>query len=128
MEPQTDPASPDDAVAQATGLVASYQSGGLSRRQFGKGLMALGFGWAAASAILTACGGDDSDEPAAGGDDTTDGDGTTGGDGLGGTGCSESLPPPPHVVRTSTSGNEKPRTHLLPAFIFIFILPVSALF
>jgi ABC-type transport system substrate-binding protein len=58
--------NPDDAVAQASALVASYQGGRVNRRQFGKGLLALGFGATAASAILTACGGDDDGDDGAG--------------------------------------------------------------
>jgi peptide/nickel transport system substrate-binding protein len=47
-------------VNGATNLVASYQTGTISRRQFGKGLLALGLSTGAASAILAACGGSDS--------------------------------------------------------------------
>ena len=50
-----------DAVAEATELVRSYRGGSMSRRDFGKRLLGLGFGVSAASAILAACGGDDSD-------------------------------------------------------------------
>ncbi|MEY2957728.1 MAG: hypothetical protein RLZZ01_296 [Actinomycetota bacterium] len=51
---------PADELGQAAEMISSYQQGKISRRQFGLGLIGLGFGAAAASAILTACGGDSS--------------------------------------------------------------------
>ena len=60
----------DPVVNGATNLVANYQSGRISRRQFGKGLLALGLSTGAASAILAACGGSDSGTSDAG--ETTD--------------------------------------------------------
>ena len=67
MTPQDRPA---DELGQATEMIASYQQGKISRRQFGIGLIGLGFGATAASAILTACGGSESS--------STDPAGTTG--------------------------------------------------
>ena len=52
-------ANHDNVVNGATSLVASYQTGKISRRQFGKGLLGLGLSAGAASAILAACGGSD---------------------------------------------------------------------
>ena len=53
---------------EAGELVDKYMRGGISRRQFAKGLFGLGIGMGAASAILAACGGSD---------DATSGDATT---------------------------------------------------
>ena len=58
----------DDAVKGASDLASSYRNGRISRRQFGKGLLGLGIGMSAASAILAACGGDDSGGDSGGGD------------------------------------------------------------
>ena len=54
---------------EAGELVDKYMRGGISRRQFAKGLFGLGIGMGAASAILAACGGSDD---ASSGDATTD--------------------------------------------------------
>ena len=50
----------DDAVKAASEFANSYLNGRLNRRQFAKGLLGLGIGVSAASAILAACGGSDS--------------------------------------------------------------------
>ena len=64
--------SHDEVVNGATGLVASYQSGKITRRQFGKGLLGLGLSAGAASAILAACGGSDDAGTDTGTDEGTD--------------------------------------------------------
>ena len=48
----------DDAVKAASEFANSYLNGRLNRRQFAKGLLGLGIGVSAASAILAACGGE----------------------------------------------------------------------
>lgn len=50
----------DEYGHEAGELVDKYMKGGLSRRQFAKGLFGLGIGLGAASSILAACGGGDS--------------------------------------------------------------------
>jgi peptide/nickel transport system substrate-binding protein len=49
----------DQALNEASDLIRGYQRGQISRRDFGKGLLGLGLGVGAASAILAACGSDD---------------------------------------------------------------------
>jgi ABC-type transport system substrate-binding protein len=62
MKPQS---NPDDAIELASELVESYQHRHITRRQFGRRLLGLGFGVSAVSVIIAACGSDD-DSGAAG--------------------------------------------------------------